>query len=110
APGLAVVATEGKFNQRLRRSRGLPIAHRRRGGGAAASGPRALALGSGSARCLSAGSVGVGCDGTCVGASMICYLSYMGLVNALGASPEEIWPRLLAGERGLAPCDWIPGA
>lgn len=40
---------------------------------------------------------------------MSCYLTDLGLINALGADPTTIWRRVLAGERGLAPCDWIPG-
>lgn len=40
---------------------------------------------------------------------MSCYLTDLGLINALGADPATIWRRILAGERGLEPCDWIPG-
>ncbi|MDQ2076964.1 beta-ketoacyl-[acyl-carrier-protein] synthase family protein [Marinimicrobium sp. ABcell2] len=41
---------------------------------------------------------------------MTFYLTDLGLVNALGTNQEEVWRRVLAGERGLSPCDWIPGA
>ena len=41
---------------------------------------------------------------------MTFYLTDLGLVNALGANRQDIWHRLLAGERGLTPCDWVPGA
>lgn len=41
---------------------------------------------------------------------MTFYLTDLGLVNALGSNREDIWRRLLAGERGLTPCDWIPDA
>lgn len=41
---------------------------------------------------------------------MTFYLTDLGLVNALGGNRQDIWHHLLAGERGLTPCDWIPGA
>lgn len=37
------------------------------------------------------------------------YLPEMGLVNALGADADTVWRRLGAGERGVAPCHWLPG-
>ena len=39
---------------------------------------------------------------------MTFYLTDLGLVNALGGNREDIWRCLVAGERGLTPCDWIP--
>src|SRR5690625_7898116 len=41
---------------------------------------------------------------------MTFYLTDLGLVNALGGNRQDIWHHLLAGERGLTPCDWVPGA
>lgn len=41
---------------------------------------------------------------------MTFYLTDLGLVNALGNNRDDIWRRLLAGERGLTHCDWIPNA
>ena len=42
---------------------------------------------------------------------MTCTLADLGMVNALGASLEEIWPRLVAGDQsGLTVCDGLgPG-
>ena len=40
-----------------------------------------------------------------------CALAALGIVNALGRSAEEIWPRLLAGDQShfRAREDWVPG-
>lgn len=37
------------------------------------------------------------------------YLTDLGVVNALGSGAEAVASALFAGERGLAPCDWVPG-
>ncbi len=46
-----------------------------------------------------------------VGAPPACSLAAMGMVNALGRGPEEIWPRLLAGDqsRFRVRTDLVPG-
>ncbi|MCP8900123.1 beta-ketoacyl-ACP synthase [Gilvimarinus xylanilyticus] len=41
---------------------------------------------------------------------MTVYLTDLGLVNALGDSKQTIAPALFSGAKGLAKCDWIPGA
>lgn len=40
---------------------------------------------------------------------MTCYLSHLGIVNALGTSPEEVLDNLVSGRQsGIVPCDWVP--
>lgn len=40
---------------------------------------------------------------------MVCYLQEMGLVNALGSTPQQVAANLFAGNRKLVSCDWVPG-
>lgn len=40
---------------------------------------------------------------------MKCYLTDLGLVNALGADRASVAAALFAGQRPLKPCDWVPG-
>ncbi len=37
------------------------------------------------------------------------YLTHLGIVNVLGADSAAVARALFRGERGLGPCDWVPG-
>lgn|SRR5690554_27090 len=41
---------------------------------------------------------------------MATYLTDLGLINALGAGQKAVAQALFAAQRGLSPCDWVPGS